>query len=589
MRKIIFGVAVALSAILVASCGVEKMEPVVDGAQTTTISATIEDQSSDAGTRSVDMTIVNPDELYVGQMPVTKVSLGDNGKLTWTEGDQIAVLTENGAKIPFKLKNIKEDGVAADFEGNLGGSKMKGIAYFPYHKDHDEIAALLPASYVYNANTINAIMRGEMDENGRLKFKHLGAMLRVNYVDLPAGFMTFTVTTDAPITGKFEVIQGAETKIISTPIEYATKTVTYTLTDKKDGTVEGDDITFYVPLPIQNYKSFTVTLSKPDGTQFTKTLTHSTGLTPRVQTIITFPELTLDYLVKGKVYEVYNYNGLKAAVKAMGVSNEYSIKLMKDIEVPEGETLNIATLNSTFDGNGMTISKLNQSLPLVSTLGGTIENLTLSNCNIVNTSEAVNIGAFAGENKGTIENCVLTSNSLVGTKGGDYNGAGGIAGESTGIIRGCRVEGSSKIYGAISCGGIAGVCGLNAETVGCIASYITVDGASESGGIIGYSEVGRNKVTAAFCVTTTGTSIGDNSNSTSAGIVGYQSSTGSKIISCYSGTAHLICNGGGKLDCYSNIAVNSEWQTAVNQMNTHSDTYGYAIAGGYATPRVDKK
>lgn len=540
MRKVFYTIAFASVALLFASCSKEAQEPIINVGNTTTLYATIDnDVTTKSAASTIDMIACNPDEEVDGVVPTTRVSMvTENGKakLAWVKGDAITVLTANGAKPKFTLESFNEnDGV---FVGDLGGSEMAGVAYYPYHKDHEAETVLLPAKYDYPAS-VNAVLRGELKE-GKMHFKHVGAMLCVNYADLPAGFTTFKFTTNANITGRFPVTDG---KIVSAT-DYAATTVTYTFPATNE---TNKNLTFYIPLPIQAYKTMTAELSKPDGTKFTKTLTNKNeaGATPTIQTLINFPEMKIDFLVNGNVYEVYTEEGLKKAFAASANQGDtFTIKLMREdkvINITNG-TLNIPTLNGTIDGNGHTISGLGQDLPLVSTLNasGKIMNLTIKDSNVQGTAEE--LGAFVGNNSGEINNCEL------------YNG---------------NVSGA-KYY----CGGIVGYSNADSKTVGC--RVINSDINSESadcavGGVIGGTAYDKRKQfdIAAFCLSK------DNKikeGDFCADIVG-DLDKGANIYACYTFGTNIYDGDGTANACYDS---STGWTTAIAAMNeAYSSVYHF--------------
>ena len=151
----------------------------------------------------------------------------------------------------------------------------------------------------------------------------------------------------------------------------------------------------------------------------------------------------------------------------------------------------------TFDGNGKTITGLtiNQSakdnVGLFTSIAesGTVKNLTLDDVDITANS---NVGAIAGENKGTIENCSV-SGSVTGLS--DNSFVGGIAGlHSEGTITDCHS--SATVEGIRYVGGIAGQSGTIVGTITIIACYSTgsvtatknnTTGYSFAGGVVGYN------------------------------------------------------------------------------------------------------
>ena len=195
-------------------------------------------------------------------------------------------------------------------------------------------------------------------------------------------------------------------------------------------------------------------------------------------------------------YIVYTAGGLQAW--ATEVQNDASLNctLADDItlsEVTDGGSnwTPIQGYAGTFDGNGKTITGLtiNQSatdnVGLFASIaeGGTVKNLKLDDVDITAGS---NVGAVAGLNRGTIENCSV-SGSVTGSSNNSC--VGGIAGwHYGGTITDCHS--SATVKGIAFIGGIAGQ--SNASITACYHATGSVIGASSSvGGVAGRNfEVG---------------------------------------------------------------------------------------------------
>ncbi len=109
-----------------------------------------------------------------------------------------------------------------------------------------------------------------------------------------------------------------------------------------------------------------------------------------------------------------------------------------------------------FDGQGHTISGISVNANEMANIGvfgindGTVKNLTVSDCLFAGNGS---VGAIAGMNRGTVENCHVAA--YVGVTGN--NGVGGIAGDNEGFVLGCTSAAtlSAKEYASYF-GGIAG-------------------------------------------------------------------------------------------------------------------------------------
>ena len=97
-----------------------------------------------------------------------------------------------------------------------------------------------------------------------------------------------------------------------------------------------------------------------------------------------------------------------------------------------------------------------------------------------------NVAGIAGHNSGTIENCHVTANVLIGSTGDDPSDHGGIAGYNHGTVDGCTS--SATLSQAFDCGGIVGCNEYDKNVVkNCLAVGVTIYGNSSVGAIVGFN------------------------------------------------------------------------------------------------------
>lgn len=138
-------------------------------------------------------------------------------------------------------------------------------------------------------------------------------------------------------------------------------------------------------------------------------------------------------------------------------SQNLSVSLEKDLDLSGVEFQGIPIFSGSFDGKGHSISGLSitvesSAVGLFRYLeeGAVVSSLHLSG-DVLPAGSRSSVGAFAGVNRGTVENC-----SFSGTVCGN-DCVGGIAGvnELSGLIQNCRTDGS--LSGKHFTGGIAGL------------------------------------------------------------------------------------------------------------------------------------
>lgn len=241
----------------------------------------------------------------------------------------------------------------------------------------------------------------------------------------------------------------------------------------------------------------------------------------------------------------------------------------------------------TIDGGGHTITGLHISgtactQAFVGSLGegGSIKDLTFANAQVTGANWS---GVVTGINRGTIENCCVTSGSLTSTGGS----SGVFAGYNTGKVNGCTNSatvalaiGSQESY----MGGIVGFNISSGTIIGCInTGAVSGNGV---GGIAGWNDRG----TVVACGNTGSVTYTHN---TAGGIVGFASGSydsDTRIVGCWTGDTNEHNgtnevtgdkNGIGNESEYLPIYMCFSGDVAtingkVSDMNTAiGDTYGY--------------
>ena len=208
----------------------------------------------------------------------------------------------------------------------------------------------------------------------------------------------------------------------------------------------------------------------------------------------------------GKTYTVYTADGLLAWNKAVQNDLTLNCTLTADITLT-GEWTPIGTdynhqYTGTFNGGGHTITGLtvkgsDENAGLFGYIGkdgGTVKNVVLKDVQITSNNQYANVGGMAGINNGTIENCSVSGGSVSG-----YS-AGGVVGQQySGSITLCN-------------------------------SSATVQGTSQVGGVVGYTNYG---VTLTACYATGDVTAKDNDTAGiffAGGVVG---SNGGNLTACY--------------------------------------------------------
>ena len=301
-------------------------------------------------------------------------------------------------------------------------------------------------------------------------------------------------------------------------------------------------------------------------------------------------------------YAVYTATGLQAWATEVENNPSQNCTLTADIDLTGTEWTPIQGYAGTFDGNGKTIIGLtiNQSatdnIGLFTSIaeGGTVKNLTLDDVDITARS---NVGAVAGQNRGTIENCSVSgsvkgssNNSCVGgIVGWHYGGTitdchssatvegiayiGGIAGQSNASITACystgNVTATINSYNYSFAGGVVGLNNNGAILTACYATgNVKGDGISV-GGVVGDNVY----CTVTACYHATGSVTG--ALGTTGGVAGRNfdvGPSGSSILNaCYwNGTVSLDTGIGedrSNVGEATKVSGKITWTDAMNAMN----------------------
>ena len=172
---------------------------------------------------------------------------GVQGKLTWTEGDEVAVHVGNS----YQTAEITPS------DGHLAVSETASA-----YRNH---YAVYPASAADAANYGNSTSPCPMvavndTDDSILRFHHVGGLLRITLTGVKAATKTVTVTFDKDVTGSYAVSDPATDHPTITTGETATNNVvTFTLAESSLGaTLAAGNIVLNVPVPCGTYNSVTV-------------------------------------------------------------------------------------------------------------------------------------------------------------------------------------------------------------------------------------------------------------------------------------------------------------------------------------------
>lgn len=195
----------------------------------------------------------------------SRLAVGEGNALSWSTGDAFTMFRVSGQHADWTLEG--EGGatigvfVGLEPEGttNLVGAAFPASAS-PNFNNY-ELTMTLPAELDYQPGICNLPMWAwvySLDD--KISFKHLGAMLKIDFKDIPEGFNQMIVTADKPIAGTFST-DFSQQDVLSYKENGSNSVIIKNFATNSD---EDNDRMFYLPLPVGVYNSLNVSIS--DGT-----------------------------------------------------------------------------------------------------------------------------------------------------------------------------------------------------------------------------------------------------------------------------------------------------------------------------------
>lgn len=300
MKKVLFTIA-AGAALILAGCNKEADNaPEQKIGKTYTIKATVE----------------NPETRTVTSLNTTTQKY----EFAWEAGEFIGVLPDGDIAnvLQFQLAEGSDD--TFTYEAAQGETEYTsfGLAVSPFdalwpedeggedfsYVDGSDVNYYVNLSGSYTQGQSNAVMvasspETQGDGSQKFSFKHLAALVRVTYENIPEGVLLMEFTTpDHPITGTFHftAVDGAQIVAGSFPAgESDPMGEAWVILPEYTGTLASAD--FYLPIPTGNYRTFNVQLYDENmdpvpGSQ--RTFTTDSPFTVARADVVECPTITLD-------------------------------------------------------------------------------------------------------------------------------------------------------------------------------------------------------------------------------------------------------------------------------------------------------
>ena len=194
----------------------------------------------------------------------SRLAVGEGNALTWSEGDAFQMFNEAGNGSTWTL-----EGAGGEETGTFGGEELEGTlkgAAFPASAvtslEGNVLTITLPKEVTFKEGICNLPMWASFESlDAAVSFKHLGALLKINFSEIPAGYNTLTVTADKPLAGVFTADLSKAEPVLVAAEQGAENSVKITF----DASTSKQDKMFYLPLPVGEYASIKVTIQGEDN------------------------------------------------------------------------------------------------------------------------------------------------------------------------------------------------------------------------------------------------------------------------------------------------------------------------------------
>ena len=270
------------------------------------------------GCAEVEAPVESVSVMAVMEGDQTRTSVTDEGAFSWSTGDQVWLQTTNGSVVGTLSSGAGSS--RASFSTGTFIGELTGKAVYPNNADHsisgDELSFVMPASYDLGSSltNTNAAMYG-VDDDGTIRFNHLGGVMRFVFKNAPAGTDKFQLTLDKKISGTFSADLMKEFPVIETSATSAESEKTVTL--KFDALQSVSDICLYVPLPVGTYETIGLELWAGDKSLWS----YSNTVTNKInrKTLKLMPAVNMGTSVDGDI------EGAEVVLSESGTANSYIV------------------------------------------------------------------------------------------------------------------------------------------------------------------------------------------------------------------------------------------------------------------------
>lgn len=252
-------------------------------------------------------------ELKVTIAQETKAAMNDK-TLTFTENDIITVLgTKDGTTQPYPLAVSSVDGGVITFSTEIPeGTEIGDYAYYPQDlivpdgsTTMDPLKILWPNRYFTSTGGVLIPMMAKIDLEQTTVFKHLGSMLKVNLVNVPAGNEWLEFKTSQNFVGTYSV----------NPVDWSITLIPSDSNSNSEVLQATADGVYYIPIPSGSYADFKLGMMSSDKLGFPayynkqRTANLANPITPSRTQIVNLGDFTNDVDEIAEWWHVSQMNG----------------------------------------------------------------------------------------------------------------------------------------------------------------------------------------------------------------------------------------------------------------------------------------
>ncbi len=202
--------------------------------------------------------------LLAAQPETAKTEVASDGKISWVDGDAIAVYNSEGAKFRFVYTGLDSEG-RGKFECGSFSGELGSVAVYPYQFAGETAGTVTIPKFIAleDVSTACMVMASKVEAAqvqgqttvGDLHFKHLFGMVELTLQDIPAYATALKIRCDkTQIAGDFSFDPEAIAPISAQTGEGVSDIYFITFPYKTGYGAETKTV-FHLPLPVKNYGS----------------------------------------------------------------------------------------------------------------------------------------------------------------------------------------------------------------------------------------------------------------------------------------------------------------------------------------------